>query len=79
MFIFKREYDRRARQCPLNHRQDRIAQLVKESMVKLGNLSKINTLITDQSPPKPAIDLINLEGINLMLQGSDYFPITLKV
>ncbi|MCG8636999.1 MAG: DeoR/GlpR family DNA-binding transcription regulator [Desulfobacterales bacterium] len=39
----------------------------RNAMVKLGNLSEIHTLITDQPPPGPVMDLIKQEGINLVI------------
>ncbi|MEH0020613.1 MAG: DeoR family transcriptional regulator [Desulfobacter sp.] len=39
----------------------------RNAMVRLGNLSEIHTLITDQAPPGPVMDLIRQEGVNLVV------------
>ena len=41
----------------------------RNAMVKLGNLSEIHTLVTDQPPPDPIRDLMDREGVNLVLPG----------
>ncbi|MCG8687503.1 MAG: DeoR family transcriptional regulator [Desulfobacterales bacterium] len=39
----------------------------RNAMVKLGNLSEIHTLVTDQMPPESITRLMKTEGVNLIL------------
>lgn len=39
----------------------------RNAMVKLGNISEIDTLITDKMPPKPLLDIIQSNNINLVV------------
>ncbi len=41
----------------------------RNAMVKLGNIKEIHTLITDQTPPQPIMQLILEHGIQLKLNG----------